>query len=151
MNTPESCQECQLNDPTKCPNASLFDEREDFLFDDKEDASWYKIEGGIPNKSEDVTGPSDEKIEEPREIKDFDVSAWLEETQQLTYEARGSYRLVVVENPHGYPTKFPMTKDRLNLMLCKWRFPPLHELLHSIRNGGCAVFKASSNGHRSMT
>lgn len=143
MNPPDSCQKDQLDDPTKYPNA--------FLFDEKGDAVWYKIEGGIPHKREDVTGPSHEKTEEPKKIKDFDVSTWIEETQQLTDEARGSYRLVVIENPTGHPTKFPMMKDSLNLMLCKWGFPPLHELLHAIRNGGSAVFKAGSTGRRSMT
>jgi hypothetical protein len=142
MNPPDSCQEDQLNDPAKCPNALLFDE--------KGDASWYKIEGGIPHKSEDVTSPSHQNMEEPQKIKDFDVSTWLEETRQLTDEARGSYHLVVVENPSGHPTKFPMMKDSLNLILCEWGFPPLHELLHAIRNGGSAVFKASYNGRRSM-
>jgi hypothetical protein len=142
MNPPDSCQEDQLNDRTMYPNVLLFDE--------KGDAGWYKIEGGIPHKSEDVTGPSDEKIEEPKKIKDFDVSTWLEENRQLMTEARGSYRLVVVENPYGHPTKFPMMKDRLNLMLCEWGFPPLHELVYAIRHGGSTVFNASSNGRRSM-
>jgi hypothetical protein len=143
MHPPDSCQEDQLNDPTKNPNALLFDE--------KGDANWYEIEGGNSHKSEDVTGPSNEKIEEPKKIKDLDVSAWLEETRQLTDEARGSYRLLVVENPWGHPTKFPMMKESLELMLCTWGFPPLHDLLHAIRHGGSAVFEAGSNGRRSMT
>ena len=130
MSPPDSCQEDQLNDPTKCPSA--------FRFDEKGNASWYKINAR-------------EKIGEPKKIKDFKVSEWLEETQQLTDEARGSYRLVVVENPWGHPTKFPMMKDHLNLMLSTWGFPPLHELLHAIRYGGSAVFKASSSGRTSMT
>jgi hypothetical protein len=91
MQLPYSCQEDQLNDPTEYPDW--------FLVDEKGDASWHKIEGGIPHPSEDVTGPSHEKIEEPKKIKDSELSAWLEETRRLTNEARGSYRLVVVENP----------------------------------------------------
>jgi hypothetical protein len=137
MSSPDSLEKDQLNDHTKGPNTLRFDE--------KGNASWSKIEGGVPRKTEVVKGISHEKI------KDFKVSEWLEETQKLTDEARGSYRLVVVENPWGHPTKFPMSKDHLNLMLCTWEFPPLHELLHAIRNGGSAVFEASSNGRKSMT
>jgi hypothetical protein len=132
MNPPNPCQEDQL-----------------FPFDETGDASWYKFEGVIPHKSEDAKSPSHEKPEEPKKIKDFDVSTWLEETRKLTDEARGLYRLVIVENPFpGHPPTFPMKKDRLDVMLCEWGFPPLHELLHAIRNGGSAVFKA--DGRRSM-
>jgi hypothetical protein len=143
MHRTDSCQEDQLNDATGYSNVLQYDETGD--------ASWYKVEGGIRHKSEDMTGPGRGKIENPPKIRDFEVPAWLEETRRLTDEARGSYRLVVVENPSGPTTKFPITKDRLSLMLRTWEFPPLRELLHAIHYGGSAVFKASSNGRRSMT
>ena len=142
MNPLDCYQEDQLNDAAKHPNVLGFDE--------DGDASWYKIEGEVSYKTKVAADISHKKLDEPK-TKDFKVSEWLEENRELTYEARGSYRLVVVENSSGHPTKFPIMKGHLNLMLNTWGFPPLHEILHAIRYGGSAVFQASPNSSRSMT
>ena len=143
MHCTGSCQEAQLNNATEYSNMLQYNKTGD--------ASWYKVKGGIHYKSKDVTGPGHGKIEDPQKIRDFEVSAQLKETWQLTNKAQESYCLVAVKNLSKPTTKFLITKDCLSLMLRIWEFPPLHELLHVIYYSRLVVFKASSNNYKSIT
>jgi hypothetical protein len=130
------------------------DAEEDFFplnFNDIGDGSCYSIKEWSPRGG---NGGTDLGTEGPRTtINSFDVSQWLEETPRPIDLDAGLHLLVVEntseENWNETPgTKFPLRRETLKRLLCKWGFPPLRELSHALYAGGSAAFEVGSNGRK---